>query len=133
MNVSRRGFTLLEVLIALAIFAMVAVPLINLELGSTVEVARVTLQRQGHYLAVYSLDNVLAADFHGDRTDKPSKPGDFFVTVRSSPVEKGQFPIERVQVNIYLNDPTSNEQEESYGQATAYRLRQNRNNQGPSQ
>lgn len=110
------GFTLLEVLVALAIFAIIAVPLINLELTSTAAVGRVSIEREAHYLAIYTLDTVLSTRFNGERTDIR---GPFTVKIRSSSVETAKIPIERVSVAVYAND-------EEYGDATAYRLRQNR-------
>lgn len=115
----QRGFTLLEVLVALAIFAIVAVPLINLELGATAAVSRTGVEREAHYLAIYTLDNVLVTRFNGDRTDTR---GPFTVKVRSTSVETAKLPIERVSVAVYADN-------EEYGEATAYRLRQNRQQQ----
>lgn len=131
----RGGFSLLEVLVGLAIFAIVVVPLINLELSSTAQVGRVTIERQAHYLAVYTLDATLSSNFHGEQT---VKSGEFRIEVRSSALEKAQFPIERVTVQVYRNDETNGQatvtqNDEAYGEATAYRLRQSDQQQGQAQ
>ncbi len=109
------GFTLLEVLVALAIFLLVMVPVLTLELNSTAAVGRVSIEREAHYLAIYTLDTVLSTRFNGERTDIR---GPYTVKIRSTSVETAKLPIERVSVSVYTND-------EEYGEAIAYRLRQN--------
>jgi len=67
---SDRGFTLIEVLVALAIFAIVAIPLLGLELSSTAQVARVNLARRAHTLATSYMDQWMVQRFDGEKKEE---------------------------------------------------------------
>ncbi|MBM3461821.1 MAG: type II secretion system protein [Armatimonadetes bacterium] len=96
MRQRRGGFTLLEVIIALAIFAMVAVPLLNLELAATAQTARVNLARRAGQLAASRLDQLLLDEFRGDVTREEDA---FSVRTRTEDMELNPG-LERVVVTV---------------------------------
>lgn len=98
------GFTLLEVLVALAIFIMVAVPLLNLEMASTAQTARVNLARRGHAIATEFLDKWMAESFKGERTEKVE---DFEVRARTHDIDD-RPGFEQLTVTVtYRGEPAA--------------------------
>lgn len=107
---------MLEVLVALAIFTLVAVPLLELELSSVAATARVNLLRRAHYAGLAYMDDLLAATptFRGERIEKQ---GDFEFRSKTEQFME-QYGMERVTVQVYLL-----EQEEKIDELVVYRMR----------
>lgn len=93
------GFTVLEVVVALAIFVMVVVPLLELQLSATAETARVNLQRRAHYAGLAYMDDLLAAvpTFRGERVEKQ---GVFEFRCKTEEFLE-QYGLERVTVTVH--------------------------------
>lgn len=111
------GFTVLEVVVAMAIFALVAVPLLELQLSAASQTARVNLQRRAHYAGVAYMDDLLAAVpvFRGERVEKQ---GDFEFRARTEQFME-QYGMERVTVAVHSLD----EGKEELDAIVSYRMR----------
>lgn len=96
----KTGFSLLEVLIALAILALVLVALLRLELKSAVLSARTSLVLQALPLAIETSEELAAKNFQGVE----SKTLDDFTIKAATEDMPGDLPAQRLQVEIYCND-----------------------------
>ena len=96
----KTGFSLLEVLIALAILALVMFALLRLELKSAVLSARTSLVLQALPLAIETSEELAAKNFQGVE----SKTLDDFTIKAATEDMPGDLPAQRLQVEIYCND-----------------------------
>lgn len=105
------GFTLVEVLVALAIFAIVAIPLLGLELSSTAQVAQVNLARRAHTVATSWMDRWTVEPFQGERTEEQDE---FVVRGETDDVDE-QPGLMRLRVTVTY-------EEEVMAELVAYRV-----------
>jgi prepilin-type N-terminal cleavage/methylation domain-containing protein len=132
------GFSLLEVLIALGIFALVVIPLLNLEISSAAEAGQVSLERRAHFIAMQKLDRLLSMSSSEDTTEKVDG---FDVESHATSVETVPG-LQRLAVYIYYTDQasssgsSSSKKPEMLDHMTAYRLQNpfanSSNNASPS-
>jgi prepilin-type N-terminal cleavage/methylation domain-containing protein len=107
-----KGFSLLEVMVALAILTLVLVALLRLELKSAVLAARTSLTFKALPLAIEESEELAAKNFQGSETkDKEN----FKISAFTGDMP-GELPAQRLRVEIYSND-------QSYAGIVQYHLK----------
>ncbi len=104
-NVARNGFSLLEVMVAMAIAVLMLTALITLEMKSTALAARSSVGLDTLPIAIERIEELAEIDFTGEST----VPHGEYLVVTSTSDAGGGLPATRIQVEVKYNEQTYSE------------------------
>lgn len=96
----KSGFSLLEVVIALAIALLMLSALISLEIKSTALAARATMGLKTLPVAIEKLEEVSQKQFSGTKSEMVDE---FEVQTRAVDFNTAEIPYTRIQVEVFYN------------------------------
>lgn len=103
---NEKGFTLLEVMVALFIISIVLVALLKMEVNSISLATRTSITFQSLVIATRELDELISKKFSGEY----EKPGDpFSIKAKSELTSKSGFPLDRLKLEVIYEDKTYTE------------------------
>jgi len=96
-----RGFTLIEVLVALAILSLVLVALLRMEVSSISHAAVTSISFRALTVGTRELDELELNKFSGE-TEREIDP--FFVKARTEQTSQKGIPIEKTSLEVFYAD-----------------------------
>jgi prepilin-type N-terminal cleavage/methylation domain-containing protein len=109
----RRGFTLIEVLVALAIISLVLVALLRLEVSSISTAATNGIAFRALTVATKELDDCVQNNFSGDM-EKNVEP--FQVKAHTEQTSQNGIPIEKLNLEVLYAD-------KRYSELTSFKIK----------
>ncbi len=96
-----RGFTLVEVLVALAILSLVLVALLRMEVSSISLAATSSITLRALMVGTRELDELERTSFSGD-LEEEIEP--FFIKARTEQTSQKGLPIEKTSLEVFYAD-----------------------------